>query len=137
MLFDITVYAVSLYTASLDAVNISSNDAGSIVLFLSKAYSLVILNDSNIFLVSQCPSCLSMVFTTIICVCSCLSYLWSLLPQNYLYCCSSNGLTVHPWSYYKVVSIVFQWHNCMMFQWPNHYALFFCKVSLIILYQIS
>ena len=55
MLFGITVYAVLLYTASIDAVNISSDDIGSIVLFLSEAYSLVILNDSNIFFSALIP----------------------------------------------------------------------------------
>jgi len=55
MLFGITVYAILLYTASIDAVNISSDDTGSIVLFLSEAYSLVILNDSNIFFSALMP----------------------------------------------------------------------------------
>ena len=48
ILFCITVYAVLLYTAGIGAVNISSDDTGFVILFLSEAYSSVILNDLNI-----------------------------------------------------------------------------------------
>ena len=41
-------YTVLLYTAGVDAINISSDDSGSVVLFPSKIYLSVILNDSNI-----------------------------------------------------------------------------------------
>ena len=40
-----TVYTISVVA---DAVDISSSIAGSVVLFLSKVYSLVILNNLNI-----------------------------------------------------------------------------------------
>ena len=39
---------ILLYTAGIDAVNISFDDTSSIVLFPSKAYYLVILNNPNI-----------------------------------------------------------------------------------------
>jgi len=48
MLFGIIAYAVLLYTTGIGAVNISSDVADSVVLFLSEVYSLVIFNDSNI-----------------------------------------------------------------------------------------
>jgi len=48
MLFGTTAYAILLCTTSISAVNIFSDDAGSVVLFPSKVYSLVILNNSNI-----------------------------------------------------------------------------------------
>ena len=48
ILFSITTYAILLYTASIDAINISSDNTSSVVLFLSEAYSLVILNNPNI-----------------------------------------------------------------------------------------
>ena len=47
MLFSITACIFLLYTASISIVNIFSN-ASSVILFLFKMYSLVILNDSNI-----------------------------------------------------------------------------------------
>jgi len=48
MLFGITAYAISLCTAGISAVNIFFDDAGSVVLFPSEMYFLVILNNSNI-----------------------------------------------------------------------------------------
>ena len=46
MFFSMTV---SSYTAGLGAVDISSNNTGSVVLFLSEMYSSVILNDPYLF----------------------------------------------------------------------------------------
>jgi len=48
MLLGITFYAVLLYTTSIGGIDISSNNTGSVVLFLLENYSLVILNDLNI-----------------------------------------------------------------------------------------
>ena len=48
MLFSIIACVVSLYTAGIGTIEISSDDASLVVLFPSKVYSSVILNDSNI-----------------------------------------------------------------------------------------
>jgi len=51
----------------MDTIDISSNNASSVVLFLSETYFLVILNNLNIFLVPQCLLFLGYI---------CLSYLF-------------------------------------------------------------
>ena len=66
ILLNIIAYFVLLYTA--DAVNISSisDIYGFVVLFSSKMYSLIILNDLSTSDSASMLSCLSMVSTTII-----------------------------------------------------------------------
>ena len=82
ILFSITACAVSLYTAGIGAVNISSN-VGSIVLLLSEVYSLIILNDSNISL-SVLISIASYLYLSILFVCS---------------------------FYHNIILLLFQWSN--------------------------
>jgi len=48
MLFIKIACVVSLYTASVGTIEISSDDASSVVQFPSEVYSSVILNDPNI-----------------------------------------------------------------------------------------
>jgi len=48
MLFGITICTVPLCTADISIVDIFSDNASSVVLFPSKVYSSVILNDPNI-----------------------------------------------------------------------------------------
>ena len=48
MLFSIIDYIVSLYTAGVGTIEISSDDDSLVVLFPSMVYSSVILNDPNI-----------------------------------------------------------------------------------------
>ena len=43
MLFGITLYAVLLYTAGINTINISSNNASFIILFLSECHILGLL----------------------------------------------------------------------------------------------
>ena len=53
--FGITICTILLYTAGVDAVNISFDNVGSVVLFLSKMYSSVILNDPSIYSNTSMP----------------------------------------------------------------------------------
>ena len=84
----------------------------------SKTVSLVILNnlncsDSASISCSQCWSILlSINYAT--------SVVYLLIVKNHVHSLANlfNSLTV------------------MIFQWPNYYALFFCKISLVMLYQI-
>jgi len=75
------------YTADVDAIDISFDNVGSVVLFLSKIYSSVILNDPRISSMPQCHNgC-----------CLILSVLFVVSFATILFCFySSNSLTVYP-----------------------------------------
>ena len=94
ILFSITAYTILLYTAGISTVNIFSN-AGSVVLFPSDVYSLVIFNDPNI---SSSTSLSSVVSWLCLSILSVYGFYYSSL---YLFCLVLSIISVIILSYYS------------------------------------